>query len=306
MQSTLYPSYWRSLRPWAGTTWGSLGFSEDSGSTKDATSTQCCQNPSRVGLRLCLARRSCLKWRPLGMCSESIRTGAAQGAALPGHASRPVHVFNFSTKGDLKFCMKELGGTLHGFPKAPSEGAGRRTATTDPSGSKFPAGAVWRGQSKAPGVLCVVLRGPRSSFPVSGSQPGPQPRRAARAGGLAGGAVGSAAALRAALSMVWPPWAGGPLPLPLPLLPAGGDRTKSRDVAERAGEARGERLAAAGGVWGSLRVPARLRGSAAAPLSLSGAAGRPAGVGARSVQCWAWGTWEDKLESRGSVRLARL
>lgn len=178
--------------------------------------------------------------------------------------------------------MEDLGRTFHGFPRAPSEGAGRRPQPQTPVAAGSPPGLC--GQSNAPGVpqplpALRVLRGPRSSFLALGSQSGlpasaRYPSRTGRTGGgrcgLCGGAPGPA-------SVVRPPWAGEPLPLPLPLLPAGGDRTKSRDVAERAGEARGERPAAAGGVWGSLRVPARLQGSATVAALPAGRCGATCG-----------------------------
>lgn len=116
--------------------------------------------------------------------------------------------------------------------------------------------------------------------------------------------MGSAAALRAAPSVVCPSWAGEPLPLPLPLLPAGGDRTKSRDVAERAGEARGEQPAAAGGVWGSLRVPARLRDSAVLAAVPAGRCGETCG-GRGKVLSGPLAPRSAKLQGLERIRLSR-
>lgn len=119
--------------------------------------------------------------------------------------------------------------------------------------------------------------------------------------------MGSAAALRAAPSVISPPWAGEPLPLPLPLLPAGGDRTKSRDVAERAGEARESPPAVCGAGSG---CPPGCGTRPWGPLAVPGAAERPAGSGkglprpSRSTECWALGPWEDKVGSRGSGALS--
>ncbi|XP_054485870.2 cytochrome c oxidase subunit 7A2, mitochondrial [Agelaius phoeniceus] len=113
------------------------------------------------------------------MSSESRRTGPAQSAALPRHASRPLQVLNFSTKGDLKFCMEELGGTFHGFPRAPSEGAGRRPQAQTPVAAGSPPGLC--GQSNAPGEP-QPLPALRARAPGPGALP--QPGRADWRGAL--------------------------------------------------------------------------------------------------------------------------
>lgn len=216
-------------------------------------------------------------------------TGTAQGAALPGLASRPLQVLRFSTKPDLKFSV------FDGFPKAPPEGGGRRPVSQNAVLAASPPGLC--GVRKQTLLVCSSrcwpsmlgeVTAPRSGAGVSARARCPAALRCrAGSGGLAGGAVGSAAALRAAPSVVCAPWAGEPLPLPLPLLPAGGDRTKRRDVAERAGEARGGRPAAAALCGAGSGCPPGCGAGPGWPLSLPAAAERPAGVGARA---WARST----------------